>query len=171
MNKTCMGVDVSTKTGVAIVSWNGARASLITAEVITSKLKGFERLRDVGEKFLVFMLKHQPEFVVFEGYGFANKNSLVTLVEVGTVLRYFTFQEEYKYLDVSPNSLKKFVTGTGNAPKSVMIKEVYRRWGHNVSSDDEADAIGLGYFGLALLGVDLGLPKVNMEAVKPYIPN
>ena len=46
----------------------------------------------------------------------------------------------------APKKLKKYVTSNGNAPKNLMIKTVYKRWGYDVSTDNIADASGLANF-------------------------
>lgn len=44
---------------------------------------------------------------------------------------------------VPPTSLKKFVTGTGNAAKAEMLLGVYKKWGADFRDDNEADAYAL----------------------------
>jgi len=44
---------------------------------------------------------------------------------------------------IKPTTLKKFITGKGNAKKSTIIKEVYKRWGFNTDNDNTADAYGI----------------------------
>ena len=51
---------------------------------------------------------------------------------------------------VTPSQLKKFATGKGNVDKNVVIKEVYKRFGIDTDDDNTADAVVLGYIGLAL---------------------
>lgn len=163
-----LGLDISTKTGFCILESSDTGIVKNASGVLRSNKKGFERLASLADKMTDIIADLVFDIIVIEGYGYANKYTLVTLVEVGTVLRYFLWQSNQKYIDVAPNSLKKFVTGKGNAGKAMIIKEVYKRWGLDLFSDDEADAAGLAYFGLALLGVDVGLPKVNLTALSNY---
>ena len=53
---------------------------------------------------------------------------------------------------MTPSQLKKFVTGKGNSEKSMVIKEVYKRFGIDTNDDNTADAVVLGHIGLALTG-------------------
>lgn len=162
-----IGVDPSTKTGVAIVEDGEV---LGTTVLISKKLKGLERAGHLASQLLVILQKHDPNLVVFEGYGYANSHTLVTLVEIGTVLRYFTKQQGIPYIDIAPTSLKKFVTGKGNAKKDVMMLEVYKRWGLDGVTNDEADAVGLAMFGQAMHGM-ISMPQTNMEPVLKAVGN
>lgn len=63
------------------------------------------------------------------------------------------FEEEgCKVIVCPPSTLKKFVLGSGKGEKSMMIREVYRRWGVEVRNDHEADAVGLLMVGRAVIG-------------------
>ena len=46
--------------------------------------------------------------------------------------------------------MKKFATGKGNVEKNVVMKAVYKRFGIDTDDDNTADAVVLGYIGLAL---------------------
>jgi len=145
-----LGLDVSTFTGVAVVEGGGN--ILYTGEINYPKLRGMERCGAIAGRVLRIIEELNPDFVVIENYGFANANSLATLVEVGTVIRYFLYQENVPYLVVPPNSLKKFVTGKGNAAKDQMMMAVLKNWGHESKTNNIADAIGLAMFGLCCSG-------------------
>jgi crossover junction endodeoxyribonuclease RuvC len=168
-NACVVGLDIATKVGYAVVTSDGSGVRKLDSGVLASRLGGFPRLSDLAGRMMSLMDTHNPDLVVIEGYGFANKNTLVTLVEVGTVLRYFLWQADIEYTEVAPTSLKKFVSGKGNVKKEMILKEVFKRWGYDVNSNDEADAIGLAYMGLGILGLYSDLPKVNMSALKPYL--
>jgi Holliday junction resolvasome RuvABC endonuclease subunit len=49
-------------------------------------------------------------------------------------------------------SLKKLVCGTAKAEKSMMIREVFRRWNVEAKNDNEADAAALAHLGLVYYG-------------------
>ena len=53
---------------------------------------------------------------------------------------------------MTPSQLKKFVTGKGNVEKSVVMKEVYKRFGIDTDDDNTADAVVLGHIGMSLTG-------------------
>lgn len=168
---TVIGLDTSTKTGFAVLSHTRSEGTnLIRTGVIHSKKTGFDRLAAMAEELQAIVSLHKPSFFVTEGYGFGNANTLATLVEVGTVLRYFIWQEGLTNIIIPPTTLKKFTTGKGNSKKEEMLLAVYKKWGHEVPTNDEADAVALAYAGLALCRVDVGLPKMNMSALDRYLP-
>lgn len=105
--------------------------------------------------------------IVLEGYGFTRVQNIQSLFEIGTLIRYKLWKYGWKYIEVPPTSLKKFVTGKGNMKKEMMLKEVYKRWNIDCDTNDEADAVGLAHFGMALDG-HIEMPKVNMEALKKF---
>lgn len=43
-----------------------------------------------------------------------------------------------------PSQIKKFLTGKGNAKKEIMIKEAYKKFGFEASTNDEVDAYAIG---------------------------
>jgi crossover junction endodeoxyribonuclease RuvC len=53
---------------------------------------------------------------------------------------------EFPVSIISPSELKKFVTGRGNAPKSVMMMECALKFGYKPSDDNVCDAYCLARF-------------------------
>ena len=72
------------------------------------------------------VLEAAPDIVVVENYGFANKHTLVIMVEIGTVIRLSLHSYGYKWGAAAPNSVKKFATGDGGAKKDKIMIEVYK---------------------------------------------
>lgn len=161
-----LGIDASaTATGLVVLRGNGKQPTLLHAETVSVQSKGLQRCSDIAERLLAVLDKFSPDRVSIEGYGFANKNSLVTLVEVGTILRYFLRQKGFRYLEPAPNALKKFVLGTGQGKKDKMMLHVFKRWGYEAPNDNLADAYGLACIGLAHVGQLHGLTKPMLEVV------
>lgn len=158
-----LGVDVSTKTGLVLLDGD----TIVFEELMNfppeqPRFKRYERYRQA-------MLKVFSEFplnlAVFEGYGYANPYTLATLVEIGTVLRSVAYQLHCPVIEVPPMTLKKFVTGTGNAKKDLMLLETYKRWGFESKDDNIVDAYALARAGQALIGELKGMPQVNDKAL------
>jgi Holliday junction resolvasome RuvABC endonuclease subunit len=147
-----MGLDVSTVIGVAVVS-SEEREILHTEELTAPRKTGLPRAADLVGGVVSLCSKWDPDFLVIEGYGFANSHTLATLVEVGTVVRYFMWQDGHQFLLVPPPSLKKFVTGDGHATKDRMMLSVFKNWGHEAKTNNTADAVGLAMFGLGCAGI------------------
>lgn len=84
--------------------------------------------------------------VALEGYSFGSHQGAHQIGEWGGLLRWTLWGEMVPYIEVSPSTLKSYVSGKGNAPKEVMLREVFRKWGFEAASNDEADAYGLARF-------------------------
>lgn len=163
-----MGLDISTKTGVAMVGVTDARVEILeTAEYTAQRAAGnIARGDAIWSQVLPLVAIEPPDIIIIEGYGYGNQHTLVLLVEIGTIFRHELYKYGVSYYDVPPTSLKKFVTGKGNTKKDMMMKEVYKRWGYE-GTDNQCDAVALAMFGAAMLGV-VDMPKVNLSAVTDY---
>lgn len=124
--------------------------------LLSAPLDGLARLRYLRDKILwMFNECPGPVLVVIEGYAFGmgRGNTLAFLGELGGVVKIaLADHTEATVRIVPPATLKKFVAGKGNAPKAVMLKEVFRRFGVDVDDDNLADAAGLCFIGRALAG-------------------
>jgi Holliday junction resolvasome RuvABC endonuclease subunit len=163
------GVDVSTKTGVAVVRWAGNQLVLHEAQElhVDKNLAGFARASRIARSVLTFMTVYGVEEVLIEGYGFGNTGTLATLVEIGTLVRQKLIETGVTVWTMPPTSLKMFVTGAGNASKTQVGKELYKRFGWDLKSDNAADAAALAAAlcvrRLGLTQEELKLPKAHMR--------
>lgn len=160
-----MGLDLSTRAGLVVLQL-GSTVPLVAREIEFKKLTGMNRCAAIAKEIQVELERHQPDRVVLEGYGYANANSLVTLCEIGTVVRYFLWQEDFAFEDVAPNKLKKFVTGSGCAGKDLVMMNIFKRWGYEAKTNNIADAYGLAAYGLAKHAVMPGITKAMLEMVQ-----
>lgn len=71
-------------------------------------------------------------------------------------------------VEVPPSTLKKFLTGKGNAPKDQVLAATIRRFPDvDVSGNDEADALGLLAMGCRYLGEPFDtMPDTHLAALK-----
>lgn len=145
MKKRFLGLDCSTKTGAVVLDEDG--------NVLTSKLldfrqeRGFYRLQLIAKSVRSIVLDYEPTVALIEGYAFGNHNTLVPLVEIGTIVRLELWGSKVPWQEVSPTSLKKWTTGKGNAKKPDMAIAVKNRWDFTSSSDDVIDAYALAQYG------------------------
>lgn len=146
MSKIILALDPSTKMGIVVLEVTGKRVYVVLKEEYSSKNKGMDRLGDIARKTSELLIKYKPDEVIIEGYSFMSKHNLVTMAEVGTVIRFFLWQENYDYIELPPTALKKFVTGKGNCKKDLILLKVYKRWGFETDNDNIADAFGLGMY-------------------------
>lgn len=146
------GIDPSTYVGM--VKTDGQEH--VGKAVNFPKLKGWQRLHSIANEVGRTLNLWNPDLVVIEGYAYGNTNSLVTLVEIGTLIRKIMYDLAIPWYDCPPTSLKKWVAGKGNASKPVVGEFVLARWGFKSPSDDIVDA-----FALAQLGVEIGQKGVT----------
>ena len=148
-----MGVDGGTETGIALLhATKNAVQNTSTTTIKAPQFSGFSRLEAITAQFGALLDKHNPDFAVIEGYAYGNKFTIVGLVEIGTQLRLACLRRKIPLAVMSPTSLKKLVFGSGTAKKNQMIKAVYKRWGFDTESDDEADAYSLAMAGCMYSG-------------------
>jgi crossover junction endodeoxyribonuclease RuvC len=110
------------------------------------------------------------DLVLMEGLSFGIKNSASLFQLAGLhyflrlVIRTVTLADP---VIVAPTQLKKFVCGKGNVKKDLMLLNVYKRWGFEAKTDNEADALGLAYIGATMLDIPLkNLTNASREVVK-----
>lgn len=156
-----LGLDVASCTGWAYID----SKQELCGEIYFPKLSGMEKLDAIEEALTKVLTAYSPQLIVIEGYGFGNTFTLVPLVEIGTIVRRACYLMGIKYYDVPPTSLKKFVTGAGNAKKDQMMLLVYKRWGFDTKSNNVADAYGLARFGMVVLGLDVPT-QAQLDVVK-----
>jgi len=70
-------------------------------------------------------------------------------------------------IEVPPATLKKYITGRGNAQKPDVRMEIFKRYGLDIRDDNEADAFALRALGLDLLGHPLvDMPVTHRTALE-----
>jgi Holliday junction resolvasome, endonuclease subunit len=150
-NTVFVGIDPSlSATAVVIVNLQG---ELIHSKVCKVKTTGPERLRDIREE-VVDILHHNDLFgdgdeadneyyiplVAIEHYAMGCKFGRETAGELGGVLRVMMYEKNIPYIEVPPLQLKKFATGKATAQKDHILMSVYKKWGIEFKTNDEADA-------------------------------
>lgn len=128
---------------------------------LSTKLKGMDRLDWIRTE--VYKLAKPADLVIFEELAFAAHDTNHERAGLAMLIRHLLWKKGIRYVLVSPSTLKKFVTGSGKAEKSLIIKEVFKRWNHDAKNDNEADAIGLLYMGMMLTEGLPGATKAQLE--------
>lgn len=169
-----IGFDISlASTGVVALD-DKEDKPLYEAVIVSNKeLKEVYRIYKVaGEIFDAARTKH-PCKVIIEGYAYSSKGRQAPKAELTGMLKYMLYTKGgVAFGDIwviAPTTLKMFVLGKGNAPKSLMLKGVFQRYGYDTNSDDLADAYGLARLGRAISrhkeGYDVGLTKYEVKAI------
>lgn len=119
---------------------------------------------------LVMTFVKRESIVIMEDYAYGASGKTFAIAENGGILKYrmiceYGIPHENIHL-VSTHHLKMFATGKGNSTKDIILKEVFRRYGFDTSSNDEADAYILWRIGLALHGKDPDVTKYQKDILK-----
>lgn len=144
------GIDQSlTKTGVIIMNSSG---QIIFEKLVTpKKLKGVERLQFIRNEVMQVLRIYQVTVVAIENYSFGSKGrSLFNLGEIGGVLRLAFYDNKIKFFEVSPASLKSFISENGGADKEMMRKAVLKKYKLDIVEDNICDAFSLARMCLVL---------------------
>ena len=169
-----LGIDPSL-TSTGLVALNDLGEILEHKMIKTKKLRGIPRLKFIKDEVLAFIKKHNVEKAAIESYayGIVRSNTKFNLGELGGVIRLLLHEGKIDYLDIAPPTLKKYITGTGNADKPMVIYCVNKRWGVDFGKEsDLADAYGLAHIALDKYVKDIDLrttiKQITKEKVKYY---
>lgn len=108
-----------------------------------NKLKNRDRLAYIRDELNAVLGTAQFAVGVMEGYSYGSMNKKFLLGEVGSVVKLAFHDHCLRAYEVSPKSLKKFVTSKGSASKEDVMVAVEKQWGVVVNDDNLADAYGL----------------------------
>jgi crossover junction endodeoxyribonuclease RuvC len=158
---TVVGFDLSLNS----TGWFVYNGVLMDSGIIPGTGSGMERIDFISRSVIGKVpADHDGCLVVIEEFAFsANGSYAREIAMLGGVVRYALWHRQLPVVMVIPSQLKKFVTGKGNADKSVMLLEVYKRWDLDTQSHDQADAYALGRLGMCLVGLDE--PKTEFQRV------
>lgn len=174
-----MGVDPSyAATGVVVLEAPDKRMAKPPVKILHETTvnapgeTGLSACSTQAAELISVITEYGVQHAVIEGYAFAPKSThtLVKLVELGTVLRYFMRQHGVSLSVCAPSTLKKFVLGTGKGTKSQMLKATYKKWKADFDDDNIADAYALARIGLAQAGRAGTLSQYEIESVSKLQP-
>jgi Holliday junction resolvasome RuvABC endonuclease subunit len=150
-NEYFVGFDFSlTSVGICVVD-NQQR--LLYSEAIETAAKDGttrERLQYIGDRMEAVIREYPPRILAWEAVTVStNISSMMDLCRVGGMLyEIMTSAAEADDYEIpycvlaNVSTLKKVATGGSEAKKSHVLMEVFDRWGHKFTTDDEADAFG-----------------------------
>ncbi|MCK5016624.1 MAG: crossover junction endodeoxyribonuclease RuvC, partial [Candidatus Peribacteraceae bacterium] len=93
----------------------------------------------------------------------------IKLAMLASTIRMALYEAKMPFYVISPGQIKKYVTGKGNAPKSIIVREVFKRWGLEVKDDNQADACTLAFMAAALVDIPAEMPKFQEEVLTKVI--
>ncbi len=165
-----MGIDPSI-TGSAVVEvWEDGRHEIlgeIKSPPPVKTLRGrMARYRTISTQ-VSNLVDMDTELVLIEGYAFAAKgSSALSLAEFGATLRHDLFALGLLVVEVPPTTLKKFVTGKGNANKVAVATALSVRYGVEFATDNQSDAFALAHLAAIAVGFFPAPTKFQAEAVE-----
>jgi crossover junction endodeoxyribonuclease RuvC len=151
-----LGIDASTKTGLAVLDGDESFVKLLHIEGI----EGFERLQLIAVNFDHFLEARKPDVAFIEEYALGLQKSgstIITQIEIGTILRVGLHHHGIPWRMIRPSTLKLWVGGPGQGGmnKDGMAEYVAARWGFKNKSNDIVDAYALARMGQHLLAVEV----------------
>ena len=143
-----LGLDISTKLGWALLSDGGT----VWGEFKHPYSKDLYRY-DRYFRYVTDVAEHTPdvELAVTEKLVATRFGSALVVAEIGALVRAELWRRGIPVLEVPPTTLKKYVTGKGNADKSQMLMHMYKKWGVEPPTDNVGDAYALARLGREFL--------------------
>lgn len=175
-----VGLDLSlTSTGVATIRLSDDEAPEIRVEVVGAPIvrEGtaydavLARLRNLARKVITAIRKRREEgditIIAIEGpaYGAtAGQQGHHTRAGLFWIL-YNILEKEATIIVIPPTTLKRYVTGKGNAPKDHVLSTMVRNFpAIGIVDNNEADALGLA----SMIARELGSPvEPSAQRVTP----
>lgn len=159
------GIDLSlTATGLVVLDGD----KLLYSGCFKPKNKsGAERLIEIDREISMTMVGYDPEIICLEGYSFGSRGrALFQIGELGGVVRVALHDWGKHWMEITPSQVKKFATGKGTSKKDLILQQVYKKWGQEFKTSDEADAFVLAKIGTILLGYEEKLTKQQVEVME-----
>lgn len=164
MNNCVLGLDLSlTSTGWAIDAADERRKW----GVIKTSKRGAARLDHIDDAITRIIEVEMPDLVVIENYAFGKSQSMAAIAELGGVVRLSLHRMGYRYIAIAPTTLKKFVTGKGQAEKAAMMMHCLNNWKVEIDNNNAADAFGLCQFGRCYLD-GTGFNAIQVQSVEKF---
>lgn len=135
------------------VATSPTKVSVITAPAPKSKMITDRLNRYRTQAWQAKVLCDAAGAVFIEDYAYGARGASVhRMLEAAWTLRTMLAETNF-VVEVPISVVKKFVTGKGNASKLDVAVQIAKKFPKaNVTSDDIADAIGLWWFGMAIVG-------------------
>ena len=139
-----VGLDLSlTGTGMCIKDGQGIRV-----ETIKTLPKDFandlSRLIHIREAILSKLPADVKMVCIEDFFTGAHAASAIKIAMLGTVIRLALYEKGISFTLVAPATLKKYILGKGVGEKSLILREVYKKYPNiDVKDDNQADSVVL----------------------------
>lgn len=168
-----IGLDLSiSETGWCIFNKEGYTESGIVVSKKQDHPCDMLRFIDTAEKIIEHtglenLLEDNP-IILIENYAMRGKGQITRIAEFTAVVktRLYSILPWENIWYSSPQTLKKFIMGKGNADKSLILKEIYRKYNMDFNNDNEADAYGLTRILWSMHNEDFNPLKYEVDVFK-----
>jgi len=153
VSNTVVGLDMSlTGSGICVV-----QNDVSTIETLKTGPHDFscdlERLLYITNT-VMSKIPQTPSLICIEDYfipmSTAQTGAAMSLNSLGTLMRIKMYEAKFPFIIISPPQLKKFILGKGVGQKSLIMKEVFKKYNVDVKDDNQADAFVLAQIALAI---------------------
>ena len=145
-----LGLDPSlNSTGCVVVDEN---KNVVHNEAITSNIKDdiYTRVQHITDRIIDVANEFHPIRAAIENLSFASRGrGMFQLAGLHFLICISLKSANIDFIEVAPTSLKKFVTNSGRARKEMMLLQIYKKYGIEFNTSDEADAYGLALMSLS----------------------
>jgi crossover junction endodeoxyribonuclease RuvC len=136
--------------GIAIISSDKGRSTLLHSECITTKKTDSQevRLAEIYRALENIITHWNPTHMALETLFFSvNKKTALKVAEARGAIMLLAGLHTLSFIELSPQEVKLSMTGSGNADKAAVQKMVSLTLKIDVKQklDDEIDAIALGF--------------------------
>jgi len=167
-----VGLDMSL-TGTGFALKEGAKITLETIKTTTSTCTDdLARLKHIVSEVMKRIPQNVNMICIEDFFTPANAfqiGAAIKLAMLGAVIRLALYDAKFPFYIVAPSQIKKFVTGSGASQKSIIIREVFKRWGLDCKDDNQADACTLAHIADQLCFLPADAPKYQIEVVKKVL--
>ena len=144
-----LGLDISlSATGWALIEQSGHLLAMgtIKSKPDADRFARFDRILKTIKQVGSFSLL---QLVVIEGYSFNSFGKVFDIAELSGIIKFELWKNAIRFVEIPPNTLKKFVTGKGNSDKNIMMQKAFKQWGIEFADDNACDAFCLAKYGHA----------------------
>ena len=169
IKQTFIGLDLSlTATGFCRKDGDELQISTVKTTPKTAP-HDLARIQHIRDK-LMDMIPDGTAMVCVEDFFVPHVKAQIgaakSLIMLGTAVRIALLERGIPFYVISPGQLKKYVSGKGNGPKGIVIREVYKRWGVEAKDDNQADACVLSYIAESISTPEQELHKYQQDVMK-----
>ena len=166
-----VGLDLSlTATGFYVIKSDGTNDFMEIKTKPDDYPNEIARVDHIADVILEKIKNYHIGFIAMEDFFSGQQAmSVIKLAILGSIVRYRLLDAGYSYLAFAPTQIKKFETGSGNAPKDNMLKSVFKKHNFDTNSNNIADACATAYLGKAYSEYKQGkkdFAKYELEVLK-----